>query len=155
MTLSADGIVVQVLDITDITSSLGDSLERLEMTERGEAMRGREVIRIVPGENDNENPGASGEARGGGRSMHKLLVEDAAGRRVWGFELTPVTGVKVGMNIGAKILLRGCTVARGVILMTAGTATVMGGKVEALQKAWVDGRKETLKSGIENLKRGN
>ncbi|KAF8252832.1 hypothetical protein K440DRAFT_536084 [Wilcoxina mikolae CBS 423.85] len=125
------------------------------MAERGETMRGREVIRIALGENDNEGPGAGGEVRGGGRSMHKLLVEDAAGRRVWGFELTPVTGVKIGMNIGAKILLRGCTVARGVILMTAGTATVMGGKVEALHKAWIDGRKETLMSRIEDLKRGN
>jgi len=80
--------------------------------------------------------------------MHKLLLEDAAGRRVWGFELEPVISIKVGMNIGAKLLLRGCTVARGVVLLTAATATVLGGKVEALQVAWMEGRKKSLREAV-------
>ncbi|KAI5841291.1 hypothetical protein BZA05DRAFT_325384, partial [Tricharina praecox] len=148
-TLPNDGIIVQMLDIHDISSSRSDALDRLEMAERGEVMRGREVIRVVPGEDNTANDTGSGEARAGTRSMHKLLLEDAAGRRVWGFELEPVVGVKVGMNIGAKMLLRGCTVARGVVLLTAATATVLGGKVEAMQAAWMEGRKRALREAVE------
>jgi len=82
------------------------------------------------------------------------LLEDAAGRRVWAFELAPVKGVKVGMNIGCKMLLRGCAVGRGVVLLTPETASVLGGLVEAMQKQWVEGRKERLVAEIEALKGG-
>ncbi|KAA8909765.1 hypothetical protein FN846DRAFT_590953 [Sphaerosporella brunnea] len=152
MALSADGIVVQVLDIVDVTSSRSDSLERLEMVERGEAMRGREIIRVAPGEADGGGEAAVGARKGDG-GMHKLVLQDAAGRRVYAFELAPIAGVKVGMSIGAKMLLRGCTVARGLVLLTPQTATVLGGKVEALHKVWLDGRKQELKDEIEAFKR--
>lgn len=159
------GIVVQVLDVTDLSSSRGDALDRLEMAARGEAMRGREVIRLVPSD-DSASPvdgGGGGGGVGGGaahvggrngaRGMHRLLLEDAAGRHVWGFELTAVPGVWVGMNIGAKILLRaGCEVARGVVLLTADTAAVLGGKVDGLHKAWADGRKAALLADIDRLR---
>ena len=169
----AAGIVVQVLDVVDLSSSRGDALDRLEMAARGEAMRGREVIRLVPSD-DNASPidgGDEGGGAGGGgrpgtgaaaafvggrdgaRGMHRLLLEDAAGRHVWAFELTAVPGIRVGMNIGAKILLRaGCEVARGVVLLTADTATVLGGKVDALHKAWTDSRKATLQAEIDRLR---
>lgn len=172
----AAGIVVQVLDVTDLSSSRGDALDRLEMAARGEAMRGREVIRLVPSD-DNASPidrgdeggragqgpaAAGGEGgaaaalvggRDGAGGMHRLLLEDAAGRRVWAFELAAVPGIRIGMNIGAKILLRaGCEVARGVVLLTADTAAVLGGKVDALHKAWTDDRKAALLADIDRLR---
>jgi RecQ-mediated genome instability protein 1 len=156
LTISSDGIVVQVLDIVDVTSSRADALDRLEMVERGETMRGREIVRVAPAEADGdgeEDTTAGAGAKKGGKSMHKLLLQDAAGRRIYGFELAPIAGVKVGMNIGAKILLKGCTVARGLVLLTPQTAILLGGKVEALHKVWLDRRKQEMKEEIEALKR--
>lgn len=75
-TLPSDGIVVQVLDIVDVTSSRADALDRLEMVERGETMRGREIIRIAPGEADGDAEGdtaAGAEAKKGGKSMHRQI----------------------------------------------------------------------------------
>jgi len=153
LTLPDYGIVVQLLDIYDVTSSRIDALDRLEMAGRGESRRGREVIRIVPAEDNTINGTGSAEARVGTSAIHRLLLQDAAGRRVWGFELESVAGVKVGMNIGAKLLLRGCTVARGVVLLTAATATVLGGKLDVMQAAWVEGRKRALREALDEAAR--
>ena len=51
------GIVVQVLDVVDLTSSRADALDRLEMAARGEDVR--DV-------NDGLNTGAAAESDGGG-----------------------------------------------------------------------------------------
>ena len=39
--------------------------------------------------------------------------------------------------------------ARRVVLMEPTTTTVVGGKIEALHKAWMEGRKTALKAGID------
>ena len=39
--------------------------------------------------------------------------------------------------------------ARGVVLMEPSTTTVVGGKIEAMHKSWMKGRKAALKAGIE------
>lgn len=68
-------IPVQVLDIQDIGSSAWSQVEAIERVERGEEVRGREVIRTVAALEDSDNevavdPAASGPiAAGGGRSM--------------------------------------------------------------------------------------
>lgn len=64
-------IPVQVLDIQDIGSSAWSQVEAIERVERGEEVRGREVIRTVAALEDSDNevavdPAASGPHTGGG-----------------------------------------------------------------------------------------
>ncbi|KAK6443040.1 hypothetical protein LTR95_000754 [Oleoguttula sp. CCFEE 5521] len=132
-------IVVQVLDIEDIGHSRWSQFEALEAQERGETRRGHEVIRVIPEEG---NVPAPVNASAG---PHKLLLQDGKGTKVYGFEMRDVGGVNVGMGIGAKLVLRGVTVARGVVMLEPGGVEVLGGKVEAWDKKWREERKEVLK----------
>lgn len=63
-------------------------------------------------------------------------------------------GVGLGMSIGCKIQLRNAIVARGVVLLEPGTTKILGGKIEALHKAWKENRKAELKSAIEASEAG-
>lgn len=74
-----------------------EQIERIEMVERGEVQRGREVIRVVP-EGDGVQPVTQGKT-----GPCRVLLEDAGGRRVYGIELKPVEGIKSDMAIGAKV----------------------------------------------------
>ncbi|OCK81319.1 DUF1767-domain-containing protein [Lepidopterella palustris CBS 459.81] len=139
----AGPIPVQVLDIEDIGHSRWSQVEALEAAERGEMTKGREVIRVVA---DRENDAAPEESASSG--PHKLLLQDAAGAKVYGVELMGVEGIGLGMNIGAKMVLREVVVARGVVLLEPRSVTVLGGKIEGLHKQWRDGRKERLKAAV-------
>ena len=138
-------IPVQVLDVEDLSCSRWSQVEALEAAERGETTKGREVIRVVPGE---EGLSGENEGREGGKGQHKLLLQDAKGTRVYGFELSALEGVGLGMNIGAKLVLKDVLVARGVLLMEPGTVTVLGGKIEELHRLWKEGRKQALKEAV-------
>lgn len=141
--------MVQVLDIEDLSSSRWSQIEAIEARERGEMTKGREVVRIA--EEDGTSISSSDTATGGASAggMHKLLLCDAAGTRVYGFELSSVPGIGLGMGIGAKILLKDVGVARGVVLLEGRTVEVLGGKVEALQRIWSVGRKERLRAAVQ------
>jgi RecQ-mediated genome instability protein 1 len=134
-------IPVQVMDIEDIGRSKWGQVEALEAIERGEMTQGREIIRFVPGEDEgSEQPSQLPSA-----GPHKVLLQDAAGCRVYGFELSPVQGVNLNMAIGTKLVLKDVTVARGVILLQHTTTTFVGGKIDNLHKQWKEGLKERLK----------
>ncbi|KAJ5918060.1 hypothetical protein N7454_010435 [Penicillium verhagenii] len=152
-------IPVQVLDIEDIGTSLWSQVEAIERVERGESIRGREIVRTVNvGEDAAEvaanngsgtNPGAS-ESSGSG--PHRLILQDAAGTRAVGVEMKRIDGVSLEkLAIGAKFLLRGATVARGVILLDPGCATLLGGKIEFLDRPWKEGRKSRLLERIASM----
>lgn len=138
-------IAVQVLGIDDMNKSRWEQIEAIEALARGEGTKGREIIRLPPSQ-DEDNIDA-GVQKGGG--PHKLLLQDAQGLRVYGIELKGVEGVGLGMNIGCKLVLRGNLVARGVILLEPSTTSLLGGKIEALHKAWKENRKRDLKAAIE------
>ena len=138
-------IAVQVLAVEDMSKSRWEQIEAIEALERGEGTRGREIIRVAAAEED-DSAGATVQ-RGGG--PHKLLLQDAAGRRVYGIELKGLEGVGVGMSIGCKVVLKNALVARGVVLLEPATTVVLGGKMEELHKAWKEGRKAELKAAIE------
>ncbi|PLB52741.1 DUF1767-domain-containing protein [Aspergillus steynii IBT 23096] len=144
-------IPVQVLDIEDIGSSLWSQVEAIERVERGEAIRGREIVRTVNvGEDRGEGAdGANGTAgsteSGNSNGPHRLIVQDAAGTKAVAVELRQVHGVGLGkLPIGAKLLLRNATVARGMVLLTPECVTILGGKIDAMDQIWRDGRKERL-----------
>lgn len=124
--------------------------------------KGREIIRVVPGEDEeNQNENGQGSSAvtqrvGQPRSLttssgpHKLVLQDWKGQTVFGVELKRVGKVGLGMDVGAKILLReACKVARGVVLLEPEKVVVLGGKVEILHKAWLGGRKKELREAIE------
>ncbi|KAL9100445.1 MAG: hypothetical protein Q9163_004190 [Psora crenata] len=138
-------IIVQVLGVEDISRSRWEQIEAIEAIERGEATKGREIIRLAAPED--EDGARTGVVRGGG--VHKLLLQDAGNTSVYGLELKPVVGVGLGMSIGCKMMIRDAVVARGVVMLEPGSATMLGGKIESLHKAWKEGRKADLKRGIE------
>ncbi|RPB05148.1 hypothetical protein L873DRAFT_1663444 [Choiromyces venosus 120613-1] len=125
------------------------------MDERGEFMKGKEVIRLVPEEEGDE--GGEGRPAGMPKAInvktgpHKLLMEDAGGRRVYGIELQDVQGIKVDMPMGTKIVLKNVTVARGVLLLTPANTVFLGGKVEALNQQYLANRKQVLIAGLGKL----
>jgi len=140
-----------VLSVEDMSKSRWEQIEAMEALERGEGTKGREIIRVTAPEDGTEDPIAIGLTKGGG--PHKLLLQDARGERVYGMELKSVEGVGLGMSIGCKIILRGVTVARGVVLLEPRTIALLGGKIEGLHKQWREGRKEELKKAIEASER--
>lgn len=137
-------IAAQLLDVEDVGRSRWGQVEALEAAERGEGTKGREVVRVVPAEGEEEGAAAAAVAQSAG--PHKVVLQDARGTRVYGVEVAAVEGVGVGMNIGSKVLLRDVVVARGVLLLEPRSVVVLGGKIEGLHRAWREGRKERLKN---------
>ncbi|KAH8693969.1 hypothetical protein BGW36DRAFT_429992 [Talaromyces proteolyticus] len=152
-------VPVQVLDIEDIGTSLWSQVEKIEQVERGETVRGREIVRNVNvdgGDGDN-NADASIRAPGntGGHGPHRLVLQDAFGTKAIAIELKDVKGIAVDkLAIGAKLVLKNTVVGRGMILLTPDTVTVLGGKIEIMDTAWRRTRKERLLARIEALEGG-
>lgn len=156
-------VPVQVLDIEDIGTSKWSQIEAMERVERGEEVRGREVIRTLPAETDEgpgENP-APANAAGGSSTLsgpHKYLLQDAKGTKVVAFEKVrvPKLGLRDdGVSIGMKVVLQiGTTVRRGVVMLMPDDVTVLGGKVDTWDKTWKEGRKERLYRAVEPERTG-
>ncbi|KXG46021.1 protein of unknown function DUF1767 [Penicillium griseofulvum] len=149
-------IPVQVLDIEDIGTSLWSQIEAIERVERGEAIRGREIVRtIAVGEdsetsentrsNNNSTSGGASASGNSGYGPHRLILQDAAGTMAVGVEIQRIDGIALEkLAIGAKLLLRNASVARGMVLLSPASVTLLGGKIEALDKPWREGRKARL-----------
>jgi RecQ mediated genome instability protein len=94
-------ITVQVIEIEDVSRSRMDQLETLEREERGENVKGREIVRNVTEGDEGgagqvfSKPDTTGEI--------KLLLEDAVLGRMYGIALDPIKGIHTGMNIGTKV----------------------------------------------------
>jgi RecQ-mediated genome instability protein 1 len=140
-------IPVQVLDIQDIGHSAWSQVEAIEAQERGETTKGREVIRVVPDEEaDPTRDGTAPIIKSNG--PHKLLLQDAKGTKIYGFEVTDVDGVDLNLGIGAKLVLKNVTIARGVVLLDPDSTQLLGGKVDVWDKAWRAARKASLKAKV-------
>lgn len=111
-----------------MSKSRWEQIEAIEALKRGEGTKGREIIRVTATE-EGDNAGATVQEGGG---PHKLLLQDTAGKRVYGIELKGLEGVGLGMSIGCKMVLKNALVARGVVLLEPATAIVLGGKIEGL-----------------------
>ena len=143
-------IAVQMLSVEDLSKSRWERIETIEAVERGEQKKGREIIRVanVPDGEDVPNPGNDTQ-RSKSSGPHKLLLQDAAGLKVWGIELKPVKGVDLSMPIGCKFVLRNVLVARGLLLLNGSSTLSLGGKIEESHRIWRDGRKDELRAQIE------
>jgi RecQ-mediated genome instability protein 1 len=136
----AGPIVCQVLDIDDIGLSRWAQVEAIEAKERGETTKGREIVRVVENENDGTTVAPAVQSKG----PFKLLLQDAKGVKVYALDLRGIEGVNTSMTLGAKLVLRNVDVRRAVAMLEPSGVQVLGGKLEALDKAWKDGRKERL-----------
>ena len=143
-------IAVQVLDIEDVGHSRWSQVESLEAQERGETTKGQEIVRVVPDENSSDPNHAPETASSSG--SHKLLLQDANGTKLYGFELESVNGFGVQMSMGSKLMLRDVAVSRGVILLNPKSVDLLGGKVDVWDKQWRSERTEVLKrkAGLDN-----
>jgi len=158
-------IPVQVIDVEDIGRSKWDQVEQLEAERKGELMKGREVIRVLPTPDAENGSTASTQAIGTpagsnawvSRGPFKVLLQDMKGQKVYGFELKRVEklGYPPGMSLGCKVMLKkGCKVARGMVLLEPSCVVVLGGKIEALDKAWREGREERLREAVTKDEEG-
>lgn len=139
-------VPVQVLSVEDIGRSRWGQVEDIEAAERGETTKGREVVRVVPGEEGLSDP--TGDSSG----PHKLTVQDAKGTTAYAFEMATVQGLGLNMNIGLKLLLTNVTAARGVLLLEPSCVVILGGKIDNLHKTWKDGRKDSLKVAVGSVR---
>ncbi|KAI2616969.1 hypothetical protein GGS26DRAFT_440683 [Hypomontagnella submonticulosa] len=169
----AQDIPVQVLDIDNLAKSKWEQVEELEAIARGEQTRGREIIRLPTGnEGDDEedagvgsssapppatqgrnaaiNANIANAAAAAKGATHRLVLQDCKGQKVHGLELRRIDKFGIGtLCIGEKILLkRGAIVARGVVLLEPATCVVLGGKVEAWHRSWMDGRLARLREAV-------
>jgi RecQ-mediated genome instability protein 1 len=135
-------IIVQVLDIEDIGRSKWSQVEALEAEERGETTKGREIIRVVPGEPGENDIQSTTQNTG----PHKLTLQDAQGTCVYGYEIASIEDIGAKMNMGSKLVLKDVVVARGVLLLEPRSVVVLGGKIEEQHKKWKEERKETMKT---------
>ena len=139
--LLAGPIVCQVLDIEDIGQSRWSQVEAIEARERGEMTKGREIVRVVEPENDDSGQAAAPIQSKG---PFKLLLQDAKGLQIYALALRDVDGLSTNMNMGVKLLLRNIEVRRAVVMLEPGNVQILGGKLEALDKGWKEGRKDRL-----------
>lgn len=137
----AGPILCQILDIEDIGHSRWSQVESIEAQERGEMTKGREIVRVVEQENEGSSEAAAPVQSKG---PFKLLLQDARGLKIYAFDLRGIEGLNTVMTLGAKLLLRNCEVRRGVALLEPGSVQLLGGKLDALDKAWKEGRKDRL-----------
>ncbi|KAL6870325.1 hypothetical protein J3F83DRAFT_735900 [Trichoderma novae-zelandiae] len=166
----ARDVHVQVVDVENLSASRWEQVEELEAIERGERTRGRQVIRVTEEDELNEADGAStaggqtqasaraatggggggGQSSGGANAVHRLVLQDRHGKRVYAVELKRVNGIGIGKtSIGEKMMLRaGAVVARGTVLLTPENCVLLGGRVDAWHEAWLEGRLARLRESV-------
>ncbi|KAH9880012.1 hypothetical protein J1614_002037 [Plenodomus biglobosus] len=137
----AGPILCQILDIEDIGHSRWSQVESIEAQERGEMTKGREIVRVVEQENEGSSEAAVPIQSKG---PFKLLLQDAKGLKIYAFDLRGIDGLNTSMTMGAKLTLKNVDVRRGVVMLEPGNVQVLGGKLDALDKAWKESRKERL-----------
>ena len=101
--------------------------------------KGREIVRVVDQAND-DSTAASIQSKG----PFKLLLQDARGVKVYALDIRGIDGLNTGMTMGVKLVLKNIDVRRGVIMLEPRNVQILGGKLEALDKAWKAGRKDRL-----------
>jgi RecQ-mediated genome instability protein 1 len=134
-------VVCQLLDIDDIGNSRWSQVEAIESKERGETTKGREVVRVV--EQENDDPSAA-VAPIHSKGPFKLLLQDAKGLKMYAYDIRGIDGIDTNTAMGTKLVLRNFDVRRGVVMLEPRNVQILGGKLEALDKAWKEGRKERL-----------
>lgn len=150
-------VPVQVLSVEDVGSSKWSQIEAIERVERGEEVRGREIVRTIDVDNTDARGGAAAlsnttSGSGAGRSPHKYVLQDAKGTKVIAFEKEKIEKMGLGERecaIGMKMVLKkGAVVRRSIVMLERAQVNVLGGKVEAWEDAWKKGAKKRLEDAV-------
>lgn len=152
--LSGD-VPAQLLSVEDIGSSKWSQIEAIERVERGEEVRGREIVRTVDVDGADARGGAAGAASptaASSKGPHKYVLQDANGTKVVAWEKEKIE--KMGLAdkecvIGLKVVLKkGSVIRRGLVMLEKSQVNVLGGKVEAWDEAWKKETKERLMHAV-------
>jgi RecQ-mediated genome instability protein 1 len=141
-------IICQVMDIEDIGHSRWSQVEAIEAKERGEMTKGREIVRVVE-QDDDEGRTQAARPEQQSKGPFKLLLQDAAGLRIYGLDLRGIEGLNMNMSLGLKLLIKDVDVRRAVVLLEPSNVQILGGKIENLDKAWKDGLKGRLQEAAK------
>ncbi|KAM7220711.1 putative mediated genome instability protein rmi1 protein [Rhypophila decipiens] len=119
---------------------LGDTSETQQLNTQRTAGGTEGAIQAVARERERQARNAT----------HKLVLQDAKGKKMFGLELKRIDRIMVGTTcIGEKLLLKtGTVVARGVLLLELGNCQILGGKVEAWHKEWTESRLARLREAV-------
>ncbi|OHF01217.1 RecQ mediated genome instability protein Rmi1 [Colletotrichum orchidophilum] len=149
----------QVLDVENLSLSRWEQVEELEAVARGEQTTGRRVVRLAAAEEPEYDNIDEGGAVGASRApqqqrrnaTHRLVLQDSKGNKIYAMELKRIDKIGIGSTyIGEKVMLKkGTVIARGTVLLEPEKCVMLGGKVDAWQKAWVEGRMARLKEAVE------
>ncbi|PHH59363.1 hypothetical protein CDD81_3344 [Ophiocordyceps australis] len=133
---------VQIVDVQNLGVARWEQAQQLQAIALGQQKRGRQVVRIQA----DDAPAAAA----GANATHRLVLQDRQGTRVYAVELRRDLRIGIGKtNIGEKMVLRaGTSVARGVVLLSPESYLLLGGKVEAWHKAWLEGRLARLSEAV-------
>lgn len=152
--LSGD-VPVQLLSVEDIGSSKWSQIEAIERVERGEEVRGREIVRTVDVDSSDARGGAAGAVSTmakANRGPHKYVLQDAKGTKVMAWEMEKIEQMALGDKecvIGMKLVLKkGSLVRRGMIMLERAQVNVLGGRVEAWDEAWKGETKKRLMDAV-------
>ena len=153
-------LIVQIMDVEDMSRGRWEQIEALEAIERGEGSKGRELMRLeqVEANGEEQTPAMRSSSTIAASSRiskgpHKVLMQDVEGATAYGMEMGSIEGLGIGMNLGAKLLLRGAVVARGIVLLEPSTTSWLGGKIEGLHQQWNQDKKQRLVAAIEGQSR--
>ncbi|EGZ69798.1 hypothetical protein NEUTE2DRAFT_32477, partial [Neurospora tetrasperma FGSC 2509] len=141
-------VLVQVLDIVNLSRSKWEVVEELESIERGEQTRGREVIRLPTTSNNPDDPNdgvdmgdggtqtqpttttttaqqqAAAQAKERKNATHKLTLQDPSGQRLFALELKRIEEIAVPQFFNGKMV--GGTPIGCKLLLKKGTKVARG-----------------------------
>jgi hypothetical protein len=142
-------VLVQVLEITNISKSKFSAIQELEeeMGTVDQISNTRRVTRKVQGipEQDNEISRYTQT----GTHMHKLVLQDIKGTCAYGMELQSLGISMKDTSIGLKIILRNVSCHRGVVLLSPANTEILGGSIPPLDTNRREKLLEQLKQHIK------
>ncbi|OLN96081.1 RecQ-mediated genome instability protein 1 [Colletotrichum chlorophyti] len=162
-TILPHDVPCQVLDIENLSLSRWEQVEELEAVARGEQTTGRRIVRLAAEESEYDNVDEGGVGVVLGRppqqqqqqqqrrnATHRLVLQDCKGQKIYAMELRRMENIGTGStNIGEKVVLKsGTVIARGMVLLEPEKCVMLGGKIDAWQRAWVEGRMARLKEVV-------
>lgn len=163
-------VLVQIVDILNITASRSALLDSLE--EKDDNDRVRKIIRTVDDSDLNgttESTGANGTNGGNGaygtngtngtagggvikKGTHSITVQDAKGTLMKAIEVSDLSWLSMDTPLGSKVILKDCPVSHGVLMLKPLHCRFLGGNMN------IDNRKvfiNRLKDQLDQIKRLN
>lgn len=139
----SDSILVQVLEIFDVSKS---AYKRLEILEENDESNIDRMRRRTVGLETGDSQGFTTTC------MHKLVLQDSAGTLIYGIEYRRIAQLSERTELGCKFLLRKTKFHRGVALLEPETVTVLGGSIPEMNVSRTEIYKQKLKQQLDQVR---